>query len=95
MSQERTAQEQNEYLQKVLETYKGNPTDDSLTQAEKLILQQALAREAKIKEFAEQMNAMQEELTETQKKLQVLDSQVLFERGQLSGLVEALLALRE
>lgn len=83
-----------EYLEKILGVYKNNPQDDSLNQVEKLLLQQAFAKENKLATLLEQMQTLKEELDNKQKQLQLLDQQVTFERGQMTGIVDSLLSLR-
>ena len=82
------------YLQRVLEIYKNNPQDDNLSSAERVLLQQAFAKEQRVGQILKQMQDLKEELENKQKQLQVLDQQVVFERGQLTGTLDSLLALK-
>lgn len=82
------------YLQSTIEKYKGNPNDASLSQAEKMLLQQAFTKEANINRLLEQAKTIQEDIENKRKQLQLLDQQVVFERGQMTGLIDALLSLK-
>ena len=83
-----TPEEKNAYLQHILATYKNNSSDKSLSKEEKLLLRQIVIKE-------EEVNKVIDQIQEKQKGLQLLDQQLLFERGQISGLVDALLSLKQ
>lgn len=82
------------YLQAVLDKYKENPQDETLSQAERVLLQQAFAKEQRIGELLQQSESIKQEIETKHKQLQLLDQQVVFERGQMTGMVESLLALK-
>ncbi len=82
------------YLQRTIEKYKNNPNDVDLNQAERMLLQQAFTKEANVNKLLEQAKTIQEDIENKRKQLQLLDQQVVFERGQMTGLVDALLSLK-
>ena len=82
-----------EYLNKVLELYKNDPSTDELNTVEKTLLRQALSKESKVLELIDESKKVQKEIEEKQKQLQVLEQQVVFERGQMTGIIDSLLGL--
>lgn len=86
-------EDRQKYLQRVLELYKKDSDTDELNTVEKKLLKQALAKESKVLELLNESKKIQKELEEKQKQLQILEEQVVFERGQMTGVIDSLLDL--
>ena len=94
MNEEQQLHPNQVYLNEILEKYKSNPKDESLSQSEKVLVHQAYSKETRINQLFEQTKTIQDEIESKQKQLQLLDQQVVFERGQLSGIIDSLIALK-
>lgn len=90
---ERSNEEQ-KYLQDVLNKFNTNNDDPYLTETEKVLLRKVVLVEKTISELLEKHKEYGKEIKKIQEKKNNIDQQVIFLRGQSKGLLDSLLTLR-
>src|SRR5690606_9197832 len=82
------------YLNEILDKFKANPADETLSSSEKILLHKAFKLEGNIISIMKKMEDAKQELDALTAKLKELEQSLVYERGQMTGTVEALLSLK-
>lgn len=89
--------EQNEnelYINDIVEKYINNQDDESLSDTEKLLLNKIVNTKRKVELLLKESEELKNEIKSIQDQIYKVEDKVIFQKGQLTGVIEALLTLK-
>jgi len=89
-----TAKTNQEYLNEVLEKFRNDPEDETLSVSEKVLLSKVIVLQQEFSELAKQLDALNAEVRERREKTEAISQQLIHKQGQNQGFIDSLLALR-